>query len=91
MDTDYENWAILVQCQEMPTGGGLSGALTTEPQFLSTRILSRSRTLSTDDFMRAQAAIEAADASADFRYPVDQSVCEELDGGVPWRSSRHVY
>ena len=82
MDTDYENWAILVQCQELPTGAGLTGALTTEPQFLSTRVLSRRRTLSTDDFMRAQAAIEAAEASADFRYPVDQAVCEELDGVV---------
>lgn len=78
VDTDYDNWAILVQCQQLPSAGG---GLEPEPHFLSTRVLSRTRSLSTDDFMRAQAAIEAAEASADYRYPVDQDVCEELDGG----------
>ncbi|TRY76554.1 hypothetical protein TCAL_06325 [Tigriopus californicus] len=71
VETDYQNWAVLVQCRE--SGGG------SDPKFLSTRILSRARTLSTEHFMEVQAAIEKVGASADFRYPVVQDECEELD------------
>jgi hypothetical protein len=71
VDTDYDNWAVLVQCNKME---GVS-----EPSFLSTRVLSRTRTPGTSAWIAITSAIEAADASAKYKYPVDQDVCDNTD------------
>ncbi len=55
--TDYENWAVLIQCHDQ------AGT----PRFLSTRVLARSRTLSADHWIKAEEAIQAANARAKFR------------------------
>ena len=48
VDTDYSRWAVLAQCIKNDSG---------PPSFLSSRILSRSRSLSSADMDRARAAI----------------------------------
>ena len=86
VDTDYENWAVLVQCSDMSISNngvasppGTTDNLDEEPNFLSTRVLSRKKSLSTGDWIKIQAAIERAKASAPFRYPVDQEFCDDMD------------
>ena len=70
VDTDYENWAVLVQCRN---------SAEKNTKFLSTRVISRRRSLSVDHFIEAQAAIERAGVGAPYKYPVAQDVCQELD------------
>merc|ERR1712241_39282 len=73
LGTDYTSWAVLAECNKSP-----SGAPT--PRYLSTRILSRTRSLSPDALAAVARVINAADSDAPFRYPVDQGVCQEIDG-----------
>ena len=49
-------------------------------QILFARILSRTRSLSPDALAAVARVINAADSDAPFRYPVEQGVCQELDG-----------
>ena len=48
--------------------------------FYFKRILSRTRSLSPDALAAVARVINAADSDAPFRYPVEQGVCQELDG-----------
>lgn len=73
LDTDYSRWAVLAQCSR-PTGAK------SEPKFFSTRIMSRSRSLGAADLARIQAAIQEGNVGAPFKYPVEQGVCQEIDG-----------
>ncbi len=65
-DTDYSNWAVLVQCHERGAGSGADS-----PLFLSTRVLSRTRSLSSAHWMEVQDAVEKADAGAPHRCTQD--------------------
>ncbi len=58
IDTDYSNWAVLVQCHE-----GVSG----EPAFLSTRLLSRTRKVEAGHWIKAEKSVERAKAAAPYR------------------------
>jgi hypothetical protein len=68
VDTDYDNWAVLVQCSQV-----IGSA---EPRFVSTRILSRTSNLGVSDWIAITSAIETADASASYKFPVDQVDCD---------------
>lgn len=70
LDTDYSRWAVLAQCSR--SGGG-------EPSFLSTRVMSRTRTIGNADWNRVRAAIRDANAAAPHKYAVEQGVCQEVD------------
>jgi len=73
LGTDYTSWAVLAQCNK-------NSADSPSPRYLSTRILSRTRSLSPDALAAVARVINAADSDAPFRYPVEQGVCQELDG-----------
>merc|ERR1711953_283056 len=66
VDTDYSRWAVVAQCTKNPSG---------EPTFQSSRILSRSRTLSSPDLDRARAAIRDADVEGPYKYSIEQENC----------------
>merc|ERR1712018_395595 len=72
LGTDYGRWAVLAQCNKNPADGST--------RYLSTRILSRTRSLSPEALSEVARVINSADSDAPFRYPVDQSVCQEIDG-----------
>ncbi len=71
VSTDYDSYAVVVQCLSDSDGSG------GEPRFLSTRILSRGRSLTATGWLKVEETIEAADAAAPFRYPVLQAPCKE--------------
>ena len=66
VDTDYSRWAVLAQCTKNSYGA---------PTFGSSRILSRSRTLSSADLDRARAAIREAGIEGPYKYSIDQQDC----------------
>ena len=66
VDTDYSRWAVLAQCVKNAYGA---------PSFQSSRILSRTRTLSGPDLVRARAAISEAGMEGPFKYTIDQESC----------------
>lgn len=68
VDTDYENWAVLVQCQEVGSA---------EPQFLSTRVLTRRRDIHAAEWYPIESAIKVANANANYHNMVSQEFCEE--------------
>merc|ERR1712038_1721022 len=72
LGTDYGRWAVLAQCNKNPADGST--------RYLSTRILSRTRSLSPEALSEVARVINSADSDAPFRYPVAQSVCQEIDG-----------
>merc|ERR1712066_1230529 len=59
VDTDYSRWAVLAQCVKNDYG---------PPVFQSSRILSRDRSMSSDDLDRARAAIRGAGVEGPFKY-----------------------
>ena len=65
VDTDYDHWAVFVQC--MQENG--------RNKFLSTRILSRARTLSADSWLLAKETIQADHLEAEYKYSIDQRNC----------------
>merc|ERR1711997_581207 len=65
VDTDYSRWAVVVQCTKTTSG----------ETFQSSRILSRTRTLSSPDLDRARAAIRDANVEGPFKYTIDQENC----------------
>lgn len=74
LETDYDNWALLVQCKRRMDG---------TTNFLSTRILSRKRTVDPAEVKLIDSVIRSNDPSSNsgqYRYPVDQDGCGELDG-----------
>lgn len=66
VDTDYSRWAVLAQCVKNSSG---------EPIFQSSRILSRSRSLSSADLDRARAAIREDGVEGPFKHAIDQENC----------------
>jgi hypothetical protein len=72
LGTDYSRWAVLAQCNKSPADSST--------RYLSTRILSRTRSLAPEDLSAVARVIKSADADAPFRYPVEQGVCQEIDG-----------
>ena len=70
LETDYTNWAVIVQCNLDKDN---------EAVFSSTRILSRSRHPDPKDLVAIENALAGSQADGLFRYPIDQSNCEELD------------
>ena len=72
VDTDYDNWAVLVQCSKPPSSDSSSAS---EPQFLSTRVLSRTTQPSVSDWIAVESAIAAAGVSAEHKFAIDQQEC----------------
>ncbi|XP_040574439.1 uncharacterized protein [Lepeophtheirus salmonis] len=70
LDTDYSKWAILTQCKVTPSGS----------TFLSTRLLSRSRYLSSVERNEIQGIANSLEVSTPFKYDIKQDVCQEIDG-----------
>jgi len=65
VDTDYENWAVFVQC--MQEGG--------KNRFLSTRVMSRHPSLAPQHSLLAKETIKAGSLEGDYKYPIDQEEC----------------
>merc|ERR1712241_1636054 len=59
VDTDYENWAVSVQCMEE---GGTN-------KFLSTRVMSRRPSLTPANWLLARETIKSGGLEAEHRYP----------------------
>jgi len=73
LETDYDNWALLVQCKRQKDG---------TTSFLSTRILSRKRNVDPKEVELIDQVISSNDPSGgagQYRYPVEQGECSELD------------
>ena len=65
VDTDYDNWAVFVQCMQEEGRN----------KFLSTRVMSRDQTLSSDHWLLAKETIQADNLEAEYKYSIDQRNC----------------
>ena len=65
VDTDYDHWAVFVQCMQEDGRN----------KFLSTRVMSREQNLSADHWLLAKETIQADNLEAEFKYSIDQRNC----------------
>ena len=65
VDTDYENWAVFVQCMQEEG----------KNRFLSTRIMSRRPTLAPEHSLLAKETIKAGEMEGEHKYAIDQENC----------------
>merc|ERR1712154_5904 len=65
VDTDYDNWAVFVQCMQEDGRN----------KFLSTRVMSREQNLSADHWLLTKETIQADNLEAEFKYTIDQRNC----------------
>ena len=75
VDTDYENWAVFVQCME--EGGTVKDNIddillckwfTVQNKFLSTRVMSRRPSLTPANWLLARETIKSGGLEAEHRY-----------------------
>merc|ERR1711953_494302 len=70
LETDYDNWAVLVECQRLVDGTS---------KYLSTRILSRSRNVPAEEIGLINSLIsEGGNNMGRFRYTMDHDGCNEI-------------
>ena len=65
VDTDYNNWAVFVQCLQEDG----------KNRFLSTRVMSRRPSLAPAHWLLVKETVKAGNLEADFKYPIDQEQC----------------
>jgi len=66
VDTDYNNWAVFVQC--INEAG--------QNKFMSTRVMSRTPDLSPQHWLNVREVIKGSSLEAEFKYEIDQSTCD---------------
>jgi hypothetical protein len=67
VDTDYQNWAVFVQCANEDS----------QLKFMSMRIMSRSTVLSPQNWFSVREIIKSNNLDARYKYEIDQSTCQE--------------
>lgn len=72
IDTDYENWALIMHCAEKKT----------YPRYLSALMMSRTRTLGHNVKVFLREKLPKYNIDLDFMFEVRQDVCDQLVGSM---------
>jgi len=67
VDTDYDNWAVFVQCSNEES----------QLKFMSMRVMSRSTDLSPQDWFTVREIIKGGNLESRYKYEIDQTSCQQ--------------
>jgi apolipoprotein D and lipocalin family protein len=72
IDTDYENWALMMNCAEKKK----------HPRYLSAVLMSRTKSLGHNVKVFLREKLPKYNIDLDFMFPVDQDQCDTLNPSI---------